>query len=321
MKISAHPASAAVCLALSLSPVAQARVPAGPDNGTLAAVIRKAKQAVVSIETRIGGKEKKGYRVGSGFVCTPGGIIATRLSVIRGGEDIRVCFQDGSCRPGCVVHVDKPSELALLKIAGTGFDTLQLGDAGSLPVSSQIMVLGNSLGVFPSLTLASFRGVDAKGFLSISASFPPGNCGGPVLDQNGRLIGLLAGRMDRDTGEKPAEEGQGAALPVEKIRGVLREAVRTIEPGQGWAGMAVEDLARQGETSAVRVVEVFPGGPAHQARIQSGDTLVAFQGDPITRGRDLAERVRLLEPDQPVTFMIRRGESIIERRVKLIPIP
>jgi len=321
MKISPYPASAAVCLALSVSPMARAGIPVPPDNGALAAVIQKAKRAVVSIETRVGGREKKEYRVGSGFVCSPSGVIATRLSVIRGGEDIRVCFQDGSCRPGCVVHIDKPSELALLKIAGTGFDTLALGDAGSLPVSSQVMVLGNSLGVFPSLTLASFRGMDAKGFLNISASFPPGNCGGPVLDQNGRLIGLLAGRMDRDTGEKVAEEGQGAALPVERIHGVLLGAVRSIEPGQGWVGMAIEDLARQGEIPAVRVVEVFPGGPAHLAQIQPGDTLVGFQGEPIPRGRDLAEKVRLLEPDQPVTFLIRRGKNTIDRRVNLIPIP
>ncbi|MBN2321828.1 MAG: serine protease [Acidobacteria bacterium] len=321
MKINPYAALAAVCFAFSSGSAAGPLMPAGPDDGTLAAVIRKAKRAVVSIETRVGGKKGKETRVGSGFVCRSGGVIATRLSVIRGGEDIRVCFQDGSCKPGCVVFIDKPSELALLKIAGTGFDTLTMGETGTLPPSSQVMVLGNSLGVFPSLTLASFRGVDAEGFLNITASFPPGNCGGPVLDKSGRLIGLLAGRMNRDTGENVAEEDQGAALPVEKIRSVLRDAVRTIEPGQGWVGMAVEDLNRQGEPPAVRVVEVFPGGPAHQARIQSGDTLVGFQGEPIIGGRDLAEKVRLLDPDQPINFLIQRGKDAIDRKVKLIPIP
>jgi len=290
------------------------------DGYGIARLLRKVQTSVVSIRTFISEGKRGRCRVGSGFVYDESGFIVICKSVILGGDSIVVTLVDGRYSPAQVVHCDDDTEVALLKLPLYNLSAISLGETSRLAIQTQLTILGNSLGVFPSVTLGTYLGRRYDGTLRLGVVVPPGNCGSPVLDGRGRVVGLMVGR-ELEEGSKMREGGAGVALPIEGVRFVVDNVLKGIDQGSGWVGVSVVDLEHGNRGRGVRVVGLVSGGPAERAKICRGDTIVSFEGRFIRNASELAKWVRGISPDRMVVFTVRRGKGEVSRQVRVGGMP
>lgn len=284
----------------------------------MAELVKKAQASVVSVKTFALKDKRERCRVGSGFIYDKHGFVVTRRSVIHGGDSIVVTLADGRSSTAWVVHNDENTGIALLKLNLGDLSSIAMGESAELAVQSQLTVLGNSLGVFPSVTLGPYLGRSEDGMLRLGVVVPPGNSGGPVLDKRGHIVGILAGRVLKGKRREMEEERMGLALPIERVREVVDDVLDRFKKGKGWVGISVVDL--DGE-KGVKVIRVVPDGPAEHAEICKMDTIVGFEGRPVPSARELAKWVGKVSPDSRVIFTIRRGKEEVSRSVQVGHMP
>lgn len=280
-------------------------------------LLKEAEASVVSVQAYVPDEDTFQWRVGTGFVYDKNGFIITRMSVIQGGDSIVVTMTDGRRSNAWVVHFDETTGLAILKLPFDDLPVMTIGGSAGLKVSSHVSVLGNSLGVFPSLTLGSYLGKRFDGMLKLGIMIPPGNCGSPVLDETGRLIGMLMGRLAGKTEDSPAVYEESLALPIETVREVAGGILERLDEGGGWIGIFVVDLLDPLLEGGVRVVGMAPGGPTDRAGICKGDTIVKFEGRTVTDAHSLAEWVKASELDREVTFTVLKMNQERDRVVRI----
>ena len=278
-----------------------------------AAVLKKVKPSIVSIHSLIQKEHEAVERVGSGFIIDPDGFIITRQSIIQQCDSIWVGLTDGHLYPAMVVFRDFRTDLVMLKIDAKHLQPIPLAESASLVPPANVMILGNSLGVFPSLTMGKFSKRIGNSMLIVEGWLTPGNSGAPVLDENGRLLGMLAGR--RFQPEKKSSGISCAALPVETIEAFYQKAFQSLKGNATWVGLTVTDL-RESSGNGVVVVDVLPGGPAYLSRIALGDTIVSMNGAVIKNGRDLGKKVRSLGKKEEIELMIKRNNQSIPYHLK-----
>jgi len=280
-------------------------------------LIRKASNSVVSIRTFVSGKRENWCRVGSGFIYDKNGFVVTRKSVVQGGDSILVTLVDGRFVPARVVYHDEDTEVVLLKLPISELTPLSVGKVSQLNIRSQLALIGNSLGVFPSVTLGTYLGKRPDGMLKLGVVVPPGNCGGPVLDGSGRVVGILAGRVLNNKFTRSEEERMGVALPIERAKQVLDYALRRIKTNRGWIGVSVVNLENGNSGKGVKVMRVVPGSPAERAEICRGDTIVGFGKQAVRNARELAYWARKISPGHRVVFRIQRGRKVVSKFVRV----
>jgi S1-C subfamily serine protease len=290
----------------------------------IAGAVRQAQNSVVSIQTVADASDSGCALVGSGFLYGPHYVV-TRLSVIVRTDSIEIAVGDGRTTPARLLQYDEATEIAVLEHGLDHVIPVRMGESSNLAGGSQVAILGNSLGIFPSVTLGRFIGRRSNGFLEIDGVIPAGNCGSPVLDAGGKLVGMIVGRLQDD---KDTSRVTGIAMPVETIRKTLNR-VQQHPARSGWIGISVVDLAAvspsAGSTAVrpsagatvtgVRVVGVVAGGPADKAEIAVGDTIVRFMGNPVHNAWQVAEWVKTALPQSKVTFSIRKGGREWEKPV------
>jgi S1-C subfamily serine protease len=145
--------------------------------------LKTAKSAVVSIRAFAIEEGEVWSRVGSGWIYNSEGLIITRQSVVQGSDSIEVQFFNGRREPASVLDCDPVSQVAVLKTGYSAVSSLKTGKACSLKKNECVILLGNSLGVFPSVTLGHLLEFQDQRHFIFAGSVPPGNSGGPIFNR------------------------------------------------------------------------------------------------------------------------------------------
>lgn len=186
----------------------------GPE--TLERLAEQARQAVVVITTT--NREGRSAGVGSGFIVTADGLVATNQHVIGEARPIQVQLADGRRFEVEEVHAsDWRLDLALVKISAENLPTLALGDAATLRRGQPVVALGNPLGLRHSVVagvVSATREIDGRPMIQLAIPVEPGNSGGPVLDLEGRVVGLL-------TTKSAVTANLGFAVTINQLRPLL----------------------------------------------------------------------------------------------------
>jgi S1-C subfamily serine protease len=285
---------------------------------SIASHVEKARSSLVSIQSFVYENDGMIQRIGSGFIYNEMGFVVTLGSVIQGGDSIMVTTEDGRKYSSDIVHYDESTDIILLKLAYNPVSFLELGNSFAMVPQSALVVLGNSLGVFPSVTLGTYLGKTPDGLLRLTIMAPPGNSGSPVMNRSGQVVGIFIRRILRDSEAMTGLSGEGIAMPIERVDDVIDPVLKSFQEGSGWIGITVKDLI---DTAGVRVIKVVPRGPAYQAGISKGDTLIGFEGRAVENQDQLAEWVRQASPDTKMALTVHRNKMDITHLVRVQSMP
>jgi S1-C subfamily serine protease len=264
--------------------------------------------AVVHLEVALARARRTGVRgapaegSGSGFIFTPDGFVLTNSHVLHGAASIRATLPDGARYAAEVVGDDPDTDLAVLRLGGTGLPTADLGDSAALRPGQLVVAIGNPLGFQATVTAGvvsalgrSMRAQSGRlieGIIQTDAALNPGNSGGPLVDSRGRVVGV-------NTAVIAGAQGICFAVPVNTARFVIPRLIREGRVRRSWIGIAGQSirlsrrrvqLSHLHAEGAVLVTEVAPGGPADRAGLHPRDIIVRI-GDATVVGVDDLQRV------------------------------
>lgn len=164
------------------------------------------------------GREGAESGIGSGFVISEDGLIATNMHVIGEGRDLRVEFPDGTSRAVIGIQAwDRERDLAIVRVAGSGMPFLPLGDSAKAEQGQPVIAMGNPLGFRFSVTegiLSAVRKIEDRSMLQLAMPVERGNSGGPLLDRQGRVLGII-------TLKSAVTENLGFAMPVNELKQLI----------------------------------------------------------------------------------------------------
>jgi serine protease Do len=279
---------------------------------------------------------------GSGFVIDTAGHILTNDHVVRDGIRIDVHLADGRQLPARLVGRDPMTDIAVVQIeADSPLPTVPLGNSDEVRIGDWVVAIGNPLGMLEGSVTAGI--VSAKGrtdisirgggpsyqdFIQTDASINPGNSGGPLVDDQGRAIGI-------NTAYNAPGNGIGFAISINMAREVAEQLIRRGRVPRAMLGVGLTgldaDLAHgwglEG-VSGVVVTEVQEGSPADEAGIEEGDIITEFGGQPtplVSPFRLLVARseigsnvrIRVLRRGRPVDALV----HLVERPDPVPPLP
>ncbi|MGH9881159.1 MAG: Do family serine endopeptidase, partial [Pyrinomonadaceae bacterium] len=256
--------------------------------------------------------------LGSGVIVTDDGYILTNHHVVDGAEQIRVDLNDNRTLDAKLVGSDAPSDLAVLKVDGSSFPVLALGDSNRVRVGDVVLAIGNPLGIGQTVTMGI---ISAKGrqtglsngsfedFLQTDAPINQGNSGGALVSTNSELIGINSQILSPSGGSI----GIGFAVPSAMARNVLDQLIKTGRVRRGQLGITVQKVTSEiasnlgvKEGRGVLVAQVQPGSAAERAGIKRGDIILSFNGAEVNDPNTFRNQVASTQPGSDVTFMILR---------------
>jgi serine protease Do len=232
---------------------------------------------------------------------------------VEGADKIEVTLQDGSEVEAKVIGRDRKTDLALLKVEGEHLPVISLGDSDQVRVGDWVMAIGNPFGLDHTVTVgilsARGRNIGAGAyddFLQTDASINPGNSGGPLLDMNGRVIGI-------NTAINARAQGIGFAIPINMAKDLLPQLRETGSVTRGWLGVQIQRVTPQlaksfdlEEAHGALVSQVFEDSPAAKAKIQAGDVITRFNDREIKDFNDLPRMVAATTPGAEVPIEVLR---------------
>jgi len=282
---------------------------------------------------RQNGTESKQVGGGSGFFVSSDGLIVTNKHVVEDREAQYTVFtNDGKKHSARVVARDAVLDIALIKIDGIGYPLLDLGNSDTLQVGQSVIAIGNALAEFKNTVSVGVisglsRSVTATGALGFSevldhviqtdAAINPGNSGGPLLNLQGKVIGVNVAMAQ-------GSQNIGFALPINSVKSVI-DSVKTtgkiIRPFLGVRFSAINAEMKAVNNLSVdygvlikrgvnaNEVAVIPGSPADKAGLVENDIILEVDGVKLSEGVSLASLIRDKKVGQVVTLKIlHKGE-------------
>src|SRR3989454_1494906 len=249
--------------------------------------------------------------LGSGFIWSSDGIIVTNNHVVEGASRITVNFNDGSQLPARLIGVDPDSDVAVLRVDARRLLAAQIGTSSDLMIGETVVAVGNPFGLSGTVTTgvvsALGRSVPSKeagrtftDFIQTDASINPGNSGGPLLNIEGKVVGI-------NTAIYANAQGIGFAIPVDRARKVVQDLLRYGQVHSAWIGAVTatitpEEAKRTGvrATRGAVVARVFGGSPAQSAGLRTGDVITAGGGKAVDSREAFSTFTATVPSGQPV---------------------
>ena len=283
---------------------------------TVVRVARLASPTVVAVSSRAGS--------GSGVIVRGDGVILTNHHVVAGARAVEVSLADGRRLQGRVLDSDPTLDIAVVRVSADDLPVARLGDSDRLVVGQSAIAIGNPLGLERSVTSGVIsavnrnpRGFELEGLIQTDAAINPGNSGGPLLDSEGRVIGINTAIIHGAT-------GLGFAVPINLASDVMNQVLTTGRVVRSYLGITYVDIdpelaLRFGlpveEGIIVRYVE--PRSPAARAGLRPADIIYRIDDVELDRGGDLRRLLRGRAPGAAVQIEVIRPEGRDKLRARL----
>lgn len=262
-------------------------------------------------------------RQGSGFIISSDGYIVTNNHLVQNATKITVKLQNDDEYVAKVIGTDPQTDIAVIKINAKKLQVAQLGDSDKTEVGEWVVALGNPFGLSHSLSsgILSAKGrssvglADYENFLQTDAAINPGNSGGPLLDLEGKVIGINTAIFSRSGGYM----GIGFAIPINMAKNIIDQLIKKGNVVRGYLGVKIQpmtsDLASSfglTENKGILVAQVEPGAPADKAGIKQGDVIVSLDGQPVINIGDFRNTIATSGPESKHRLGILRDKKTLE---------
>jgi S1-C subfamily serine protease len=262
---------------------------------------------------------------GSGFIVDEEGTVVTAAHVVDEASSVKVILQDGTVRSAEVLGVDDATDIAVIRFdpEGIKLHPLELGDSSALKVGAAVAAIGApfeyawsfSTGIVSGLdrTIQAPNGFTVSHAIQTDAAVNPGNSGGPLLDSEGDVIGVVD--QIATGGSADQSSGVGFAVPSNLVASELQqlEAGETVKH----AYLGVSTGTASGEVAGAQVAEVVQGSPAAEAGLRQGDVITALGEAKIASTEDLVAAIAAREPGETVTLEVERSSQTTSIKVTL----
>jgi serine protease Do len=274
-------------------------------------------------------KQRREQSLGSGVIVSPEGYVLTNNHVVDGATDVKVTLSDKRELRAQVVGTDPKTDIAVLKLDGSTFPAITLGDSSKVQVGDYALAIGDPFGVGQTVTMgivsAKGRGnlgiEDYEDFIQTDAPINPGNSGGALVNDRGELVGINTAILSHGSG---GNEGIGFAIPVNLARDVMNQILDHGKVIRGYLGIVIQPITPamakalgQSEPKGVLVGDVSLKGPAQAAGLERGDIILNLNGKPINDNNELRNTIAMMQPGESVNLRIARNGSEREVSVKL----
>jgi serine protease Do len=281
-----------------------------------------------------GGRERAytSQSLGSGFVWSTDGIIVTNNHVVEGASRITVNFNDGSQVAAKLIGVDPDSDVAVLRVEAKNLVAAPIGTSSDLMIGESVVAVGNPFGLSGTVTTgvvsALGRSVPSKeegrtftDFIQTDASINPGNSGGPLLNLEGRVIGI-------NTAIYANAQGIGFAIPVDRAKKIIQDLLRYGQVHSAWIGAVNTTLTPEEAkrlnlrvTRGALVARVFAGSPAAAAELKTGDVITAVNGTAVDSRESFSTYTSTTAAGQALDLTVVRGGSSTHVTVRPVDPP
>jgi serine protease Do len=260
-------------------------------------------------------------------------LICTNYHVVEDAKEITVGFVDDEVYEAVVKGTDSSNDLAVVavQLSDISDDTMdqikiaEIGDSDSLQVGQQVVAIGNALGYGQSVTTgivsALNRSLDLDGYttaqlIQTDAAINPGNSGGPLLDMNGRVIGINSAKA-----ASSGVEGMGYAIPISTAKDIIEDLMNkktrtetVSEEDSAFIGITGQDVSEEmaslyGIPQGIFITEVSSGSPAEEAGLKKGDIITKFDGSSVSSMSELKSMLAYYAAGEEVTFVISKAND------------
>ena len=266
-----------------------------------------------------------GNGTGTGFIIDKEGYIFTNNHVVENADVIKITLDNEKEYEAELIGSDSKTDIALLKIMrkpgdSVSFPYLELGDSEKVEVGEWVVAIGNPFGLDHTVTTgvvsAKARNIGSgpyDEYIQTDASINPGNSGGPLLDMEGKVIGINTAIYSRTGGNV----GIGFTIPINMASEILDELKKDGKVTRGWLGVMVQKVTTElaetfklSDAHGALVNDIIPSGPADRSGLKRGDIIVKFNGKEILSVENLPKQVAAVEPGKSVKVeVIRDGNK------------
>lgn len=272
-------------------------------------------------------RRTRGDGNGSGLLVAPDGLLLTNAHVVGDNGTLRVRLHDGRELDGSVIGTDPWTDLAVVRAAGSDLPHAELGESGKLRVGQLVVAIGSPFGFESTVTagvvsavsrtLRTITGHLVDNVIQTDAALNPGNSGGPLVDGQGRVVGI-------NTAIIAPAQGICFAIPIDMAKHILPQLLKHGRVVRGYLGIHARNVPITREQavrhelvqrSAVEVLAVEPNSPAEHAGIEEEDRIVTLGERPVASVDDLHRLLTELPVAVPAEVLLLRGERLLQRLV------
>jgi S1-C subfamily serine protease len=270
----------------------------------IVSAVDKVKNAVVRIDNYANIREREMLAgAGSGFVFSSDGLILTNAHVIANSDKLKVTLLDGEEYDGEVTGSDKDTDIAIIKIFGSGYNTAKLGNSADLKIGQLVIAIGNPFGYQHSVSIGVLSGVGRTmrtpdghlidNILQSDAAMNPGNSGGPMIDTQGEVIGI-------NTAIIPSAQGLSFSIGIDTVKEIARYLIRDGKVIKAYLGLIIHEVEinpriknfhRLNANKGLLIAGIEKSSPAYRADLREGDIIIEFDGGTVSGSADLTRHL------------------------------
>jgi len=258
--------------------------------------------------------------LGSGFLITDDGYILTNAHVVNAADKIAVKLSDGRSFQAKLIGLDLLSDIAMIKINGSGLPKVAMGDPSKLHVGEWVAAIGSPFGFENSVTagIVSAKGRSLPGdafvpFIQTDVAVNPGNSGGPLFNLDGEVIGINSQIYSQTGGYM----GVSFSIPIDVAMDIARQLKKNGKVSRGQLGLAIQDISEQlagaiglEKISGALIIGIEKNGPADKGGVQVGDVVLKYNQQAVPNSFEMRRLIASTRPGGSAAVEVwRKGQK------------